>query len=526
MTDLEKKAAKEELERREAIRERIRRGGPEGLKLFLLRIFETVYNRKFEFEWYHELIVIVLWNVIIGKEKRVIFEMGPRTGKTEITVRIFISFVQGYKSFIKNQYVTYGGDLTEDVSVDTKTIMESEEYQKIFPKVKFSDMQNKKSNWKLTNGTEFFGTSVGGAITGKGSHITVLDDTLKAHSADSKAERDNVWKFIQNSIFTRLEEDGAVIQIMQRLHEDDPTGRFIKEQGLKQNGGFWTRFSFPYECLEDTVYEYEDFYYLRKAGEILPNRNHRTKEAIDNLKKSVGKIEFLKQYNQDVTVAEAGYFLKEDITYITDVDLPDQNLYISVDTAESLETNADDRALAVVGWSIDDDEIEHQVIMDGKRGVWDVYGVCDNLIALMIKFPDAQVYIEGAGGGITLGVVIKKEMAKANAKLRAKGKELIKNSITMYPPKKSISKQEKVKYMKLPYENHTIKMHKGCDIDFQNKYHKELKRFNPEKKNQKDNCIDSVSSTWLFASPKKNSIKKAKQRKVMKTKTKTKWRGV
>jgi len=515
--------AKQEKTRREAIRERIRRGGVDGLKLYIERIFEEVYNRNFEFYWYHELIIIVLWNVIIGKEKRVIFEMGPRTGKTELIVRVFVSFVQGYFEFIKNQYITYGGDLTEDTSVDIKTIMESEEYQKIFPKVKFSDKQNKKSNWKLTSGTEFFGSSVGGAVTGKGSHITVLDDTLKAHSADSKAERDNVWKFIQNSVFTRLEEDGAVIEVMQRLHEDDPTGRFIKEQGLKKDGGLWIVFSFPLECHEDTVYEYEDFYYFRKAGEILPNRNYKTQESIDNLRRSIGVLETEKQYNQNVTVAQTGYFNKDDITEITNIDLPDENLYISIDTAESLETTADDRAIAVVGWSIDDDEIEQQTIHDGKRGIWDVYGVCEHLIELMIKYPNAAVYIEGAGGGITLGVVLKKEIAKMNAKLRVKGKTSINNSINMYPPRNSISKQQKIKYMKVPYENRTIKVHKSCDLDFRKQYEKELGRFNPEKKQQTDNCIDAVASTWLFAVPKKNSIKKKVRNK---SKSKKGWRGV
>jgi hypothetical protein len=59
------KIAKQEIIKREAIREKIRRGGADGLKLYLLRIFEVVYNRKFEFEWYHELIIIILWNVII-----------------------------------------------------------------------------------------------------------------------------------------------------------------------------------------------------------------------------------------------------------------------------------------------------------------------------------------------------------------------------------------------------------------------------------------------------------------------------
>lgn len=516
--------------KREALREKIRRGGHEGLKLYILQIFKRVYNRVFEFYWYHELIVRVLWNIVIGKEKRVIFELGPRTGKTELTVRLFLSFIQGYLEFVKTQYITYGAELTEDTSVDIKTIMESSEYNSIFKNVKFSKLLNKKANWKLTDGTEYFGSSVGGALTGKGSHITVLDDTLKAHSADSQAERDNVWKFIQNSVITRLEEDGAVLQIMQRLHEDDPTGRFIKQQGTKQTGGEWLVYSFPYECKETTIYEYEDFYYKRPAGEILPNRNHRTQESIDKLRISMGKKEFEKQYNQNVTVAETGHFNKEDITYISDVDLPEQNLYISVDTAESLEESADDRAIAVLGWSIDIEEIELVVIMDGKRGIWDVYGVADQIIELMGKYPKAPVHIEGAGGGITLEIVLKKQLLIENAKRRAKGKYPLTNGVNKYKPNNQISKQAKIKdFMTAPHEAHQIKIHKSCDQDFQKQYRKELLRFDPSKKQQTDNCIDSVASSWLFASPKKNVIavkKQKKNRSSRKGKKSTKWRGI
>ena len=517
------------------LKAKIRKGGWKGFRLYILEVFKEVYDRKFEEYWYHELIIRVLWNVIIGKENRVIIELAPRFAKTELVVRQFLSYVQGTQPFIKNQYFTYGADLTEDTSVDVKTIMENDYFKDLFPKKKFSDKQNKKANWKLTDGSEYFGTSIGGAATGKGSNITVIDDPLKAHDADSKAEKDNAWKFLKNSVFTRLENGGAVVNIMQRLAQDDPTGRFIDEQGVKNHiggnleseDGTWTLVTLPLITTEDILYEYEDFSYFRPAGELLPNRNYKTLEDIELLKKSVSKKEFEKQYNQDVSVAETGHFKKDDITYITEIDMPEQNNYILVDNAESLANTADDRAIAVMGWSIDIDEIELQVIRDGKRGKWDVYGVAKHIIELMIKFPEAPVYIEEAGGGITLIVVLKKEILKANAKLRVKAKKPLNNGINGFKPPTSISKQSKIKdYMTVPHEQHTIKIHKSCDIDFQKQYTKELLRFDPAKKHQTDNCIDAVSSSWLVAVAKKTVIKVIKQQsRRSKKKRGTKWRG-
>jgi hypothetical protein len=513
---------KEEKARREATRELIRRG---DFLLFQKHIFATVYNKPFKHSWYHELIAAILTNVINGIEKRVIISLPPRYFKTEQTVRMFIPLAHGLKPKWKFQYITYGSELTEDTSTDVKTNMLSSEYKRIFPHVKFNDMQSKKSNWKLESMGEFFGTSVGGVITGKGSHVTVIDDPLKAMDADSKAERDAVMKFYRGSVITRLEDDGAIVIIMQRLHEDDLVGQLIKEQGLKENGGVWTYVSLPILNEEKQIIKYGDFEYEREANEPLNVLIHNHKQ-IEQLKREMGQKEFQKQYMQDPENKESGHFKKEDITYITDIDLPEQNLYISVDTAESTESSADDRAMAVVGWSVNDDAIEQQVIMDGKRGKWDVYGVCEHLIELMIKYPHADVEIEGAGGGITLEVVLKKEILKANAKLRAKNRDLINNGVRVYKPNNKISKQAKIKYMTAPYENHTIKIHKSCDADFRDKYIDELLRFDPERKGQKDNCIDAVASTWLFAVPKRVSPTKKEQNIVKLKKTKTRWRGV
>lgn len=513
---------KEEQARREATRELIRRG---DFLLFQKHIFATVYNKPFKHSWYHELMAQVLSNVIKGLEKRVIISLPPRYFKTEQTVRQFIPFAHGLKPQWKFQYITYGSELTEDTSTDVKTNMYSSEYKKIFPHVKFNDMQSKKSNWKLESLGEFFGTSIGGVITGKGSHVTVIDDPMKAMDADSKAERDAVMKFYRGSVITRLEDDGAIVVIMQRLHEDDLVGQLIKEQGLKEDGGVWTYINLPILNEEREVVKYGDFEYIREANEPLNPLVH-THEQITQLEREMGKKEFRKQYMQDPENKESGHFSREDITYITDIDLPEQNVYISVDTAESTESSADDRAMAAVGWSIDDEAIEQQVIMDGKRGKWDVYGVCEHLIELMMKFPHAAVQIEGAGGGITLEVVLKKEILKANAKLRAKSRDLIQNDVTVYKPNNKISKQSKIKYMTAPYENHTIKIHKGCDTDFQEKYIDELLRFDPERKGQKDNCIDCVSSTWLFAVAKRDAKAPKEAKLFNRKKTKTRWRGI
>ncbi len=530
-------AAYQEKLRREATREKIRRG---DFLLFMESIFKYKHKKRLRKTWFDPLIAKALLAIIKGEEDRLIISMPPRYGKTERAMRLFTSFAFGILKNTKIQYITYGQEFTEDTSVDTKLIMQSEEYRRIFPHVRFEKMQDKKANFKLTNGSEFFGTSIGGAITGKGSKISIIDDPLKADEADNDNERKKVIKFYKGSILSRMEEeeedeeyaaeDTAIIVIMQRLHEDDLVGWLIKEQGLKKDGGLWTLINLPaINEEEEEIYEYQDLKIIRPINTPLDAKKHSV-ESLKRKKMEMGKKEFERQFQQNVEIDESGHFKKEDITYITDIDLPEQNIYISVDTAESEEKSADDRAISVVGWSIDLDEIELTVIMDGKRGKWDAFGVSEQIIELMIKYPKAPVHIEGAGGGITLEKILKKEILKSNAKLRAKGKLPLNNGVNVYKPNNQISKQAKIRdFMTAPHEAHLIKIHKGCDQDFQTQYINELLKFDPEKKQQIDNCIDSVASTWLFASPKKNipnQSSKDKNNQSKKRTIKKKWRGI
>ncbi|MGK0255851.1 MAG: hypothetical protein ACI81I_000458 [Arcobacteraceae bacterium] len=482
-----------------------------GFLLYQKKQVKEIYKKDFKESWYHKLIAEVFVSVLQQKEKRVIISLPPRYFKTEQTVRQGVSYAHGVKPNLKFQYVTYGAELSETTGGETKEYFQTETYKKVFPKFKFAKLEDKKTKWRIQNQAGgFLGTSIGGAITGMGAHIAIIDDPLKADDADSASERKKVISFFKSSVLTRLEDDGAIIVIMQRLHEEDLVGYLLKEHGEKKDGGLWTVINLEVLNKEEITYTYGDFSYTRKANEPLNEKIH-TLEQIKQLEKEMGKSEFKKQYMQDPEEKEAGHFNKEDITTITDIELPEQNLYIHVDTAESKNEKADDRAIGVVGWSINDESIETQVVMDGKRGKWDVYETCTHIIALMTKFPDVPVHIEGAGGGITLEVVLKKEIQKENTKRREQGKFPLNNGINIYAPNNKISKNNKIKYMTVPIEQHTFKVHIGCDTDFKIQFIKEAAAFNPEKTHNTDNCIDTVASTWLFAVPKKTIIKVQKQ---------------
>lgn len=493
------KEVDKEIQRRHVRNEIIRRGEDgEAFLLYVETIFEFHYKKEYVRTWWDPQLAQALMDVYHGVSDRLAISMPPRHGKTERVVRMFGSYIQGLRATIKIQYGTYSGTLSILTAVDTKDIMESEIYREIFPHIGFNPKLNLKEHWKLTAGGEFLATSVGGSNTGIGADIFFGDDLLKAADADSKARRDEAYNFYNSSVLTRLEGLKAVILIMQRLHEDDPVGRAIKMGGRKETGGLWYELNYPIINEEETVYRYGDMEVVRPALTPLDPVRYGL-SFIKQQQLEMSKVEFRRQYMQDAEVSEAGHFLRDDFTYITDVEMPDQYVYILVDPAESEEASADDRGIVAVGKSTDVTEVVTTVVLDGRYGKWDVFKTCEQLIFMMLKFSRAPVLIEGAGGGISLGKVLKKEILVYNAKAQAEGKPQISNSITVFKPDNKVSKNEGIKLMTAPFEHHTLKFYKFMDESFRAQLERELLKFNPERKNNTDNCIDPLSKSFILA---------------------------
>ena len=87
-------------------------------------------------------------------------------------------------------------------------------------------------DWTLTSGGGMIAVGVGGALTGRGAHLLVIDDPIKnEQEANSQIYRDRMWDWWQATSSTRLEPRGVVVVVATRWHEDDLLGRLLKEQG-------------------------------------------------------------------------------------------------------------------------------------------------------------------------------------------------------------------------------------------------------------------------------------------------------
>lgn len=222
-----------------------------GMLNYTRYVFGHVYKRKFEVGSHHRTICDALDKVMSGKVRRLIINIAPRYGKTELAVKAFISAGLAMNPAAKFIHLSYSDDLVHDNSEEIRDIVKSDEYRALFPYVEIKDGSDSKKKWLTTAGGGVYATSTGGQITGFGagavddstgfSGAIVIDDPIKPEDALSDAKREKANQRFETTIRNRVNSRNTpIVIIMQRLHENDLCGYLTQKEP-----GEWTVISLP-----------------------------------------------------------------------------------------------------------------------------------------------------------------------------------------------------------------------------------------------------------------------------------------
>jgi predicted phage terminase large subunit-like protein len=174
-----------------------------------------------------------LERVLIGKTTRLIINIPPRAGKTEIAVKAFMAWAMGLFPDSEFIHASYSKRLAAANTYEVRAIMESEAYRELFPWTALADDSRARDEFRTAQGGVVYATGADGTITGYGASkmreafggAIIIDDPHKAGEATSPVMRQNVIDWYQNTIASRLNKPtGPVVVIMQRLHEEDLSG--------------------------------------------------------------------------------------------------------------------------------------------------------------------------------------------------------------------------------------------------------------------------------------------------------------
>lgn len=240
---------------------------------------------------------------------RLIVEMPPRHGKSVTVSRLYPTWHLGRNPDHRVMLVGYGASLAEKHSRVARNMMMQDRYEAVFSKVDANGVVYERielatgsksvQEWDIEDregGASALG--VGGAATGKGAHILLIDDPIKnREEAESEVIRDKIWDSYQDDLLTRLEPGAAVVIVHTRWHQDDLIGRL-----LIQEPDDWVRLRLPAIAEADDALG-------RQPGE--PLWAERYPLAYLQKEEKRGLYRWSSLYQQNPVPGEGGFFKRD-----------------------------------------------------------------------------------------------------------------------------------------------------------------------------------------------------------------------
>ena len=252
-----------------------------------------------------------------GKSPRLMLFVPPRHGKSEIASIRFPGWHLGHNPTHEIMVCSYSASLSMGFSRKVREMLRDKSYQNVFNDTKLHKDSQSVESWLTTLGGGYMAAGVGGAITGKGAHILLVDDPIKNfEEADSVVTRESIWNWWTTTAYTRLAPGGGILVIQTRWHQDDLSGRLITQMEDAIRAGETSAGETYYDNWEIIRYpaiaDADEPY--RKAGEALHPDRYPV-EALQRIKASVNPRDWAALYQQTPTLDEGAYFRRDFFRY-------------------------------------------------------------------------------------------------------------------------------------------------------------------------------------------------------------------
>ena len=306
---------------------------------------------------HHKIFAQKLEDVANGKINRLIVNMPPRDTKSEFCSTYFPAWIMGKQPNRKIMQTTHTGELAVRFGRKVRNMMDTDEYKRIFDKVELQADSKSAGRWETNKGGEYFAAGVGGAITGRGADLLIIDDPHSEQDALSPSALESCWEWYTSGPRQRLQPGGAIILVMTRWSSIDLTAKLLdaqKEDAADQ----WEIVEFPAIFPETNNALWPEFWELSE---------------LEKVKASLPVQKWNAQWMQTPT-SEEGSIIKREWWNVWEGDsLPPVSYIIqSYDTAFSKKENADYSAISTWGvFRPTPDSPDCIILLDAQKGRWD-----------------------------------------------------------------------------------------------------------------------------------------------------------
>jgi len=284
---------------------------------------------------HHRVIAQKFNDLASGKINRLIVNMPPRHTKSEFASYLLPAWMVGKNPKLKIIQATHTGELAIRFGRKAKNLIDSEEYAKIF-QTRLQEDSKAAGRWETEQGGEYFAAGVGGAITGRGADLLIIDDPHSEQDALSATAMESAYEWYTSGPRQRLQPGAKIVLVMTRWSKKDLTGILLNNQ-KEIKGDQWDLVEFPAIMEHGTKKEpvWPQFWKI---------------DELEKVKATLPVGKWNAQWMQNPT-SEEGAIIKREWWSVWDKDyLPSCNYIImSMDTAFLKKETADYSAITVWG---------------------------------------------------------------------------------------------------------------------------------------------------------------------------------
>ena len=303
---------------------------------------------------HHRRLAKIFEDIANGVKKRVIVNIAPRHGKSELISYLAPAWFLGKYPAKKIIMASHTADLAVNFGRRVRNLVGSDAYKDVFPQVELQADSKSASRWGTNFNGEYFAIGVGGALAGRGADLFIIDDP---HSEqDAKLGRADVflpaWEWFQSGPIQRRMPGGAIIVVMTRWSKLDLTGQIVNQMIKTEGVDEWEVVEFPAILNEGTEKERSLW------PEFWPLEELQAKKAALDIRY------WNAQYLQN-PVSEEGALIKREWWKIWDKEDPPKCEFtiMSLDAAQEANNRADYNSLTTWGVFYNEETNNYNIIL-------------------------------------------------------------------------------------------------------------------------------------------------------------------
>lgn len=359
---------------------------------FLNHVFHALHGEELPASEYLEVMAVKLQRAVAKDGGRLLVTLPPRHLKSIAAAVALPAWVMGNDPSAKVMVATYNDDLAREHAANFARVVKSQRYRELFPAMQVAT--SSRNELRTTKGGARYSVTLGGATTGFGADLIVIDDLMKAQDVYQESSREQVRRYTTDALMSRLNNPrkGSVVAVMQRLHEDDLPAFLLEKGG-------YGHLDLPAVAEEKQILPLlGNRFWTRDPGDLLDSE--RFDQAVLERKRiEMGPVAFSAQYQQRPVPPEGAVINVSRLHLVDEAPQPESCTWViqSWDTAVADHARADYSVCTTWGYR---DGVWY--LLDVQRERLNMANLRARLVQHRLKWKAYVVFLERTNATITL----------------------------------------------------------------------------------------------------------------------------